>query len=502
MRIGLRLRVTLWSVGANGLVLLVGTAFLFWLLDQQLTGALDDALVSQARTTSAAVEAWIATELRDSDSGTGSRAVQALLGSDVLKAGLQDLFTTPKDVPAALSTMTSLLDSSGQLMLSTHSPNAVDQPDPEILKAVRGGAVRRAVATLTDAEDRENAFRVATAPVRVAGRVEAFVQVLGPLQPLRSTLSRVQSLLASSVGTLLLVNALLVGLALRRAFRPIDALVADIHRITERNLSIRIPVPGTRDELHRLAETFNDMLDRLDRGFQFQTRLFQDLSHQLKTPLAILTGTLETTLVRGRSAGEYRTILESSLDEVSRMTQLIENLLLLGRLDSQQLILQPRTLDLGDFCRAWVEDFSLLLETRGLSARWVDAGRLPVSIDPDRVGQALLNLLDNAVKHSPEGGLLTFRLYRRGDFGGLELINQGPPLVPGSEERIFQRFFRETDGTPGFGLGLPIARAALELHGGTLTAFSPDEGGAGFRLELPLSSLPENESVKSHQGLS
>lgn len=486
MRIGLRLRVTLWSVGANGLVLLVGTVFLFWLLDQQLTGALDDALSSQARTTSAAVETWIASELRESESGASLGTLQALWDSDAAKAGLKDLFATPKDVPAAQPTMTSLLDSTGQPVLSTHSPNAVDLPDPEVLKAVRNGAIHQAVTTVTDAEDRDATFRVATAPVHVAGRVEAFVQVMGPLQPLRSTLARVQTLLTFSVGALLVLNAFVVGLALRWAFRPVDALVADIHRITERNLSIRVPVPGAQDEIRRLAETFNAMLDRLDRGFQFQTRLFQDLSHQLKTPLAILTGTLETTLVRGRSAEEYRSILESSLDEVGRMTQLIESLLLLGRLDSQQLVLQTRLFDFGDFCRSWIEDFSLLLETRGLSARWVDAGRLPVLLDPDRMGQALLNLLDNAVKHSPEGGVVTFRLFRRGEVGGLEMINQGPPVAPGSEERIFQRFFRNTDGTPGFGLGLPIARAAVELHGGTLTVFAPEEGGAGFRLQLPL----------------
>ena len=486
MRFGLRQRVTLWSVGANGLVLLVGTAFLFWLLDQQLTGALDEALTSQARTTTSAVESWIANELRDSHAGSSPKAVQTLLESDQVRSELQDLFTPPKDVPTALSTMTSLLDSRGRLVLSTHNPNPVDQPDPDVLRAVREGAVRKTVTTVADAEGREKAFRVATAPVTVAGRVEAFVQVLGPLQPLRSTLARVQSLLAFSVGALLLLNAIVVGLALRRAFRPVDALVADIHRITERNLSIRVPVPGAQDEIRRLAETFNAMLDRLDRGFQFQTRLFQDLSHQLKTPLAILTGTLETTLVRGRSAEEYRSILESSLDEVGRMTQLIESILLLGRLDSQQLVLQTRPVDLGDFCRAWVEDFSLLLETRGLSTRWIDGGRLPVLLDPDRMGQALLNLLDNAVKHSPDGATVTFRLYRRAAWAGLEMINQGPPLVPGSEETIFQRFFREVDGTPGFGLGLPIARAAVELHGGTLTAFSPGAGGAGFRLELPL----------------
>jgi len=486
LKFGLRFRVTLWSVATNGLVLLAGTALLFWLLDQQLTGALDEALSAQARTTSTAVEAWLAGQARVTGAESKADLARQLLESENLKLGLQDLFTVAKDVPASLPTMTSLLNASGQVILSTHNPNAIDQPGPAILRTIQEGVVNHVVETVTGAQDREISFRVATAPVRFAGRVEAFVQVLGPLQSVRSTLVRVQNLLAVSMVALLLLNAWLVSFALRRAFQPVDALVQNIHRITEKNLSVRVRLPDAHDEIRRLTQTFNAMLDRLDQGFQHQTRLFQDLSHQLKTPLAILTGTLETALVKGRTAEEYRGILESNLDEVARMTQLIENLLLLARLDSQQVVLQLTPLDFVDFCRSWVEDFSLLLETKDLRSRWSVGGPLPVAIDPARMGQAVLNLLENAVKFSPAGGLLIFRLYRQDNRGGLELSNQGPPLVPGSEERIFQRFFRETDGAPGFGLGLSIARAAVELHGGTLTAFSPPNGGAAFRLELPL----------------
>ncbi len=494
MNVGLRLRATLWSVGANGLVLLVGTALMFWLLDQQLTGALDETLTAQARTTSAAVETWIVGELRDESAPATAETVRALLLSSDLKLGLKTLFTAPTDAPAAVPTMTSLLDSQGVLVMSTHSPTVLAPPDPSVLAAARSG-VHRTVAQLV-AQDRAAAFRVATVPVMAGGRAVAFVQVWGPLQPLRATLDRVRTVLAFGVAALLLLNSWLVGLTLRRAFRPVDALVAEIHKITERNLSVRVPVPVARDEMRRLSETFNAMLDRLDRGFQFQTRLFQDLSHQLKTPLAILTGTLETTLVRGRTAKEYRTILESNLDEVGRMTQLIEHLLLLARLDSQQLVLQTVAVDFGEFCRSWVDDFALLLDAKGLKAEWRDAGRLPVFIDPARLGQALLNLLDNAVKHSPEDSRLLFRLFRGNGVAGLDLVNFGPRFTPGTEETIFQRFFRETDGSPGFGLGLPIARAAVELHGGRLTAFSPPDGGAAFRLELPLAGTPPSPQVR------
>ena len=483
MKFGLRVRVTLWSVAANGLVLAAGTAVLFWLLDQQLTGALDEALVAQARTTAAAVETWVIGELRSSPGRSDPRAVGQILGA--AQTSLQSLFTLPKDVPASLSTMTTLLSTDGQIILSTHNFNS-DHPDSQALREALGGSVNVTQATANDVSGQGRAFRVATAPVGRGPHAVALVQVWGPLQSVRWTLARVQNLLVSSMLALLILNAWLMGMALRRAFRPVDALVADIHRITERNLSVRVPVPDTKDEIRSLAETFNAMLDRLDQGFQFQTRLFQDLSHQLKTPLAILTGTLETALIKGRTAGEYRDILESNLDDVARMTQLIETLLLLARLDSKQVILQLTPWDLEEFCRRWVEDFSLLLESKDLKAVWVSAGRIPVVIDPARIGQAILNLVENAVKYSPPAAAITFEFYRQGAYGGLRLINQGPPLTPGSEEKIFQRFFREAEGSPGFGLGLSIARAAVELHGGTLRTFSPPVGGAGFQLELPL----------------
>jgi two-component system OmpR family sensor kinase len=487
--LSLRTRVTLWTVGANGVALMVGTVLLFWLLDQQLTGALDEALVSQARTTSAAVEGWAAAYLRGHQTRGHIRSLAGFWNLPDVKDGLGTFFAPPKDVPASQPTMTTLLDSDGNLILSSYSPNAVDQPDEEVLKAVRGGAIRRGAATVTDADDREHSFRVATAPVKVGTQVEAFVQVWGPLHPLKQTLVRVQGILAVSIGILLLLNVLMVSLALRRAFRTVDALVGEIHRITERNLSVRVAVPPARDEIHRLAETFNAMLDRLARGFAFQTQLFQDLSHQLKTPLAILTGTLETSLSRNRTADEYRGVLESNLDEVARMTGLIESILLLASLDSQNLVLQTQPLDFAAFCRQTIDDVALLWEFKALVPVWEGEGPLVASFDPDRVGQALINVLDNAVKFSPQGGRLTFRLFGTPDAVGLEILNQGPPVNPGDEEKIFQRFFHEA-GHQGFGLGLPIARAAAELHRGTLVAFSPPEGGAGFRLTLPR-RLPE-----------
>ncbi|MEI8096388.1 MAG: ATP-binding protein [Spirochaetales bacterium] len=476
MNFGLRLRVTLWSVAANALVLLAGTVLLFWLLDQQLTGALDGALSAQATATAVAVESWLSSQ----------KPKVSLVLTGALTEGLKDLFTEPKDVPASLPTMTSLLDTNGQVLLSTHVPNAVDVPDAEVLKVARSGSVHRSLATVIDASDQKNTFRVATVPVHLDGEVQGFVQVLSPVEALRGTLSQVQGLLMAAVAVLLVAGAWLVSLALKRALLPVDRLVADIRRITAKNLSVRVPVPATPDEIQRLSVTFNAMLDRLDRGFQFQTRLFQDLSHQLKTPLAILTGTLETALTQVRTGDVYQTILESNLDEVSRMSHLIENLLLLARLDSQQLILQTRVVDLGHFCRQWVEDFSLLLSSKDLAPVWQVSGPLPVALDADRLGQALLNLLDNAVKYSPSGGFVTFRLHEQAGFALLEVENQGPELEPGTEETIFERFTKMADGRPGYGLGLPIARAAVELHGGRLVAYNPASGGAGFRLSLPI----------------
>jgi len=373
--------------------------------------------------------------------------------------------------------MLSLLDTQGQTVLSSHQPASGKLPPL---------GVHRGKAFLADSSSEVEEYRVMTNPVHLRGVTVGYVRALAPVKRLKQTLSRIESALVTSAIGLLILNVWLVGLALRRALRPIDRLVSDIHRVTERNLSVRVPVPHSDDEIQRLAETFNAMLDRLDRGFRFQTQLFQDLSHQLKTPLAVLTGSLETTLRRARTAEEYQSILESNLDEVGRMTHLIESLLLLARLDSQNVQLQFHDVDFVQFCQTWAQDISLLWEAKGLETRWTDDGPLPVLIDPGRMVQPLLNLVDNAVKYSPEGGVLTFRFRREGGLAIFELENEGPALVEGSEEEIFVRFTSDQESGRGFGLGLPIARAAVELHGGSLVAYHPPVQGAGFRLSLPL----------------
>lgn len=492
MTLGLRTRVTLLAAGITALALTMGTLLLFWVLERQLTGALDEDLTGEARGTAALVEAWGQELVASAGHRVSSDEIQRWLTDPANTQDLEDVFSPPKDAPNPA--MTVLLNSEGSTIRKSYAPNAVSAIPSDVFEAARSGTIHRDTATLTDSQDRDRAFRVATAPVKIGGRVEAFVQVWRPLAPVRNTLDRVRDTLGLGMAALMLLTVVMVSGALRSAFRPVNALIDQIRGISEVTLDVRAEVPPSRDEIHRLAETFNAMLDRLQGGFADQTRLFQDLSHQLKTPLAIVKGILETTLETGRSNDEYRAALESGLDEVTRMTGLIEELLQLAVLEARQERPRLEEIDLEAFCRRWVDDVALLFEPAGLRCRWEGGGDLRVQADPGRLGQALLNLIDNAVKHSPPGGTLTFRFAAAADRASVELHNQGPPLRPGTEEAIFRRFSREAGDRPGHGLGLSIARRIVELHGGTLTASSPAGGGASFVLCLPR-KVPEKSLI-------
>lgn len=488
MKWGIRTRIVVLSVLVNLVVWTAGSALLLWTLNAQLTANLESTLWDRAKSASAEVEGWLRARL-DTVPGAKKRiGVQALalMTSRSFFDDLADVYAPPKDVPSSVPNLMILIDGQGKILLSSHSPSAIDAPPSELLASLHQGLTSSTTFHVWDSESRQGVYRVVAQPVQVSGQVVASTLVMAPRAALDTTMIQVRNLLLIALGAAVLVNAVLVAWAVRRALVPVDALVSQIHGVTDRNLSLRVKVPSAKDELRRLAETFNEMLGRLESAFAFQTRLFQDLSHQLKTPLAILTGTLETALSQDRTAEEYQSTLESNLDEVQRMAQLIEGLLLLARLDSHQLVLEKKTVDFGSWAQTYLEDFALLLEKRNLTLAWKVDGPVRVDVDVRRIGQALLNLFDNAVKYSPEGGAIAIAVRSAPPVAVLEITNQGPPFETGSEERLFERFSRFNDETPGFGLGLPIARSAVERHGGHLSAYSPAGGGAGFRMELPL----------------
>jgi two-component system OmpR family sensor kinase len=274
----------------------------------------------------------------------------------------------------------------------------------------------------------------------------------------------------------------------RRSLRPIQRLTTEAGRIGADRLSDRLPEPATRDEVAQLALTLNTMLERIEAGVEVQQRFVADASHELRTPLAAMRAELEVSLRTDDLEPEAAGVLRSTLEEVERLSSIVDALLTLARADRGALSLRLTTTDLGDVATAAAERLRPLADARGVSIA-LDLAGAPAHADPDRLGQAVGNLIDNAIAFSPPAGTVTVTTRADGDEVVVAVRDRGPGVALADRERVFDRFQRldasRTRQTGGTGLGLAIVREIVRAHGGRAWVTAPAEGpGSVFALAL------------------
>jgi heavy metal sensor kinase len=332
--------------------------------------------------------------------------------------------------------------------------------------------------------------RILTLPVLHGGRLVRVVQVGTSLQSVFETRNRYLLIMAG----LLPVGVLLAGaggwLLARRALLPVVRMTESATRIGAEHLADRLDETGADDELDRLARTLNGMLARLDAAFNQVRRFTSDASHELQTPLTILKGELEVALRAARSPEEYRETLQSGLDEVNRMIELVNDLLLLARSEAGVLRRERDLLDLGELVQQVASRMTVLADA--CSVELTKGPMDPVLIlgDPDQLSRLLSNLVENAIKFSGTGGRVSIRLEIQGDRAVLHVTDTGPGIPEELHEHIFQPFFRSPDALlyRGVGLGLSIARSIALAHFGTLEVQSSSGSGSTFTVHLPLAA--------------
>ena len=273
----------------------------------------------------------------------------------------------------------------------------------------------------------------------------------------------------------------------RRSLRPLDDVVAVAGSLGAEKLDARIPVqPGSSEEVVRLVHTLNAMLARLESAVAGMSRFTADASHELRTPLALMMGELELALRRPRGADELRGTLESTLDELGRLSRLVASLLLLARSDNRELPLERVPVDVAEVTRQVVDTYEPLLAERSLTCRFTGAAPARVTGDAVWLGRAVANLVDNACKFTPAGGAIDIAVGAHDGKVTLTIRDSGPGVAPGDRDRLFERFYRASDvrgAVDGFGLGLALARDIVRALGGDITL--ADGPGAAFVLQLP-----------------
>jgi heavy metal sensor kinase len=290
---------------------------------------------------------------------------------------------------------------------------------------------------------------------------------------------------------MLLFLAFSITVIARHELRPLNDIVQNMGRIGVRNLDERIPFSGGTREIAALKKSYDTMLGRLERAFTEQQAFIADLSHQIKTPLAILKGLFDTTLRRERSGAEYREALESGLEEIDTITSLIEKLLLIARYDNLEMKPEFRQIDLAAEVRDLAEVFDPLARSRGIA---LELSLEPAEIlgDQTMIRQAFVNLLENAIKYATPETVITVTLRRALGAVRLAVRDFGAVIAADEIPHLFERFRRfDRTGAQGFGLGLSIVDSIARQHGARVEVTSDAALGTEFVLVFPVGTMSQ-----------
>lgn len=332
--------------------------------------------------------------------------------------------------------------------------------------------------------------------VHVLQETPVLIRLAYSTQPLRAQTLQLLGLL----GLVLPVALIAAGFAGYRlackAFDPLEQMAQLTERITARRLNERIPVRNPDDELGHMALVLNGLLGRLEESFEKLRRFTSDVSHELRTPLAAMRGVGEVGLQEEHDAERYRDIIGSMLEEVAKLTAMTDTLLTIAHADSGAIQLQRSTFALMDLVQEGVVVVGVLAEDKKQTISVTGDGGALVYADRGFLRMALVNLLDNAVKYSPAGSSIRVSLHTiESDTGPPEFVelaiqDEGPGIPEAARQRVFDRFYRldeaRTRDSGGFGLGLPIAKWAVEAHGGNISVKTAPPAGAIFCIKLPI----------------
>ncbi len=484
-----KIRLSLWLVTLV-LVAIGGATATIWFRREQST-RLDDFLEREGQTVKELLEGYF------SFNGGEGPTYDSLTNRDFLEF-VSHYFQERNNKPLPYKTTLGIFTLQGNAVAVTNEALDLSVPEP-------AEALGTKLVSVTKPQD----YRLVVLPIVHAGQVLGTVRMACLTLALDENFSSFLVSLFSVLGVAFLgfggLGTILIGWSLK----PVRRMSTSATEISESQLDHRLVVPPGSDELSHLAETLNKLIARLEREFKFEEALVGQLSHELRTPLTILRARNEVALERYSSEAEYRSAFEDNLADIDRLVSLLNTMLNLARLDSGFERPELKPCDLRQLLRELVEDLGPLWEEKDLGfhyslpdqkTSWILCPPVIALCDRFLLRQVFLNILTNSFKYAPRASRIYLSIEPDGTVEKptwkIVFRNSGPPIPEDSLELIFKRFYRVVSQDPetteqssglgqkGFGLGLSLAQAMLNLQDGCIRAFNPPQGGAAFEINI------------------
>ena len=461
LRRSVRFRLALWYAAATALVLFAFAWFVYEVIEHRLAAEID----RQLRIDFDLMEA----QLEIDTEGRMHWAVRGSHGDEGF---------------ARMSAWFEVWSENGELLLR-HWPvpeaNIKDAPP-----APHGSTLKFATVEL----ERGLFVRMMERPGRVHGR-SVIIRVFRDETETRRTLSEIIEV--SLLGFPLAVALAAIGgyLVATRSLAPLNAMARQARRITLESLSKRLPNPNPNDELGSLATVFNETLTRLEASFAELQRFTSDASHELRSPLTALRAVGEVALRDGDDPATLRETIGSMLEEAQRLTDLVDSLLTLARMDATKAVATREELNIPALLEEIRDQFEVLATEKGQTLAVTSNHNVLVKTDRTLLRLALVNLVHNAIQHSPSNSKISLAAARRRSNIDISVSDTGHGIASEFHEKIFEPFFRvdkarSRSGSGGIGLGLAITKRAIERNGGRIVVESELNRGSVFRIELPV----------------
>jgi two-component system, OmpR family, sensor kinase len=484
----IRFKIVAWYTLLLALVLFLFSALAYTSLRKTLTDDLDNMLQLKAEGVSESIDTYWEVEKNEGIAAGAPREVFSKINNLNFNKIAQRWVKEQSDDPELLGIIVAIFGPNGERIAESEEVSGISYIHERAMKEILSGRNR-----FENREFQRNAsgeietMRLFIMPVKEDNKLVYIVEVASPVTIFQDALKSVRINFLLLLPLIVLLSAIAGGFLAALIIRPLRRIVGGVRRITAENLKLRIKSPETKDEIRELVDTFNAMLAKLDESFSTQTQLIQDMSHEFRTPLTIMRGEMEVALKKARSQEEYMQVLKSCREETIRLSLLVENLLTLSRLDSHETSMSIRPFDIVNLINGIVSDLWLLAENKKVIISGTGSEKIFLNGDEHQLRRALLNIIDNAVKYTDEGGRIDIGVFAAGSMVRITVSDSGIGISPENIPLIFNRFFRadKSRSGDGYGLGLSISRSIIEAHNGTISIESEPGRGTNVTINLP-----------------